>query len=32
MPVGTIKTWRGVEAGAVRSSPEFEDALAALKV
>jgi len=32
MPVGAIKTWRGQEVGAVRSSAAFEDALAALKV
>lgn len=32
MPVGGIKTWRGVEVGAIRSSAVFEDALASLKV
>ena len=32
MPVGAIKTWGGLEVGAVRSSAEFEDALAGLKV
>jgi L-asparaginase II len=32
MPVGAIKTWRGLEVGEVRSSPLFEDALAKLKV
>lgn len=32
MPVGAIKTWRGLEVGEVRSSAQFEDALAALKV
>jgi L-asparaginase II len=31
MPVGAIKTWRGGEVGAVRSSANFEDALAELK-
>lgn len=32
MPVGAIKTWRGLEVGSVRSSVVFEDALASLKV
>lgn len=32
MPYGPIKTWRGVEVGAIRSSPGFEAALAGLKV
>jgi L-asparaginase II len=32
MPVGAIKTWRGSEVGAVRSSSYFEGALASLKV
>lgn len=32
MPVGAIKTWRGLEVGEVRSSPLFEDSLASLKV
>lgn len=32
MPVGAIKTWRGLEVGEVRSSAQFEDALASLKV
>jgi hypothetical protein len=32
MPVGALKTWRGLEVGVVRSSPLYEDALAKLKV
>jgi L-asparaginase II len=32
MPLGAIKTWWGVEVGAIRSAPALEDALAALKV
>jgi L-asparaginase II len=32
MPLGAIKTWRGVEVGAIRSSAAFEAALAGLKV
>ncbi len=32
MPVGSLKTWRGLEVGEVRSSPLFEDTLARLKV
>jgi L-asparaginase II len=31
MPYGPIKTWRGAEAGAIRSSRELESALADLK-
>jgi L-asparaginase II len=32
MPYGPIKTWRGAEAGAIRSSQELEAALADLKL
>lgn len=32
MPVGAIKTWRGLEVGEVRSSALFEDSLASLKI
>jgi len=32
MPYGPIKTWRGVEVGAIRSAAAFEDALEKLKV
>jgi L-asparaginase II len=32
MPYGEIKTWWGVEVGAIRSAPAFEAALAKLKV
>ncbi len=32
MPYGPIKTWRGVEVGAIRSAAALTDALAGLKV
>ena len=32
MPYGPIKTWRGVDVGAIRSADAFEAALAAIKV
>jgi L-asparaginase II len=32
MPYGPIKTWRGVEVGAIRSAESFETALAGIKV
>jgi hypothetical protein len=32
MPMGAVKTWWGVEVGAIRSAPALDTALTALKV